>query len=870
MLLLCWSAGAADSRASADFRKDIQPLLKEYCYDCHGDGANKGGVAFDEFKSDQALLENHDLWWNVLKYTRAGIMPPDKKPRPTSEQQARLANWIKYGVFRIDPKNPDPGRVTVRRLNRNEYRNTIRDLMGIDFHAEAEFPPDDTGYGFDNIGDVLTLSPMLLEKYLGAARAIVNEAVPTVSRVIPEQIIAGSRFRTNSIGAMLGGGRNRPDTFISLPYDEPAKLSSSFRAKQAGKYEVIVEVVARGAFNFDPGTCNMTFKADDKELLKQEFAWQDGKNYRLKSEQEWTPGDHALTFELQPGKPTEREANRIQLRLISVTVRGPMDPQYWAKPPNYERFFTRDVPEKPDARRQYAREVLNNFAKKAYRRPVEAAVVDRLVNLSESIYSQPGKTFEFGIAQAMAAMLASPRFLFRMEEIESSPAAKGASIASVDEYSLASRLSYFLWSTMPDDELFGLAERGELRKNLPAQVKRMLADARSEALVENFTGQWLQTRDVDGIIINAREVLARDAGTEKEMREQQAAFQAALAARPQGARGGLTNLLGGTNGMAGSTNLSGTNLFARGNRGFNGFRNRFTQPRIQLDNDIRAAMKKETQMAFSTVMREDRSISELIESDYTFLNQKLAAYYGLTNLNVTGTEMRRVTLPPDSPRGGILTDGSVLVVTSNPDRTSPVKRGLFILSNVLGTPAPPPPGNVPALEVAEKDIKDHEPTLRESLALHREKPLCASCHSRMDPLGLAFENFNALGSWRDSERKQPIEAGGKLITGESFKNVHELKHLLVTQRRGDFYRCLTEKLLTYALGRGLEYYDSETVDRILQQLEQNDGRLQTLLTSIIDSAPFQKARTEANAVTADSDEPSKSPGETKQLAKNPK
>jgi hypothetical protein len=553
-----------------------------------------------------------------------------------------------------------------------------------------------------------------------------------------------------------------------------------------------------------------------------------------------------------------------------------MDKQYWAKPPNYDRFFPRDVPESAAGRRQYARELLGSFATKAYRRPVDDASVNRLVKLAESIYSQPGKTFEVGIAQATAAVLASPRFLFRMEESESNTP-RGARFASVDEYALASRLSYFLWSTMPDEELFRLAERGELRKNLPAQVKRMLEDSRSEALVENFTGQWLQTRDVDGITISAREVLARDNGTEREMRDQQAAFQSAQAERQRAQAIARTNAAfaatnqfaqfgrgnrgnRGTNGFNGTNGFGGTNRFGFGfNRG-----GRFGQPRIQLDNDVRAAMKRETQMAFGTVMRENRSVRELLECDYTFLNQKLAGYYGLTNVDVTGTEMRRVTLPPGSPRGGILTHGSVLTVTSNPDRTSPVKRGLFILGNVLGTPAPPPPGNVPALELAEKDIKDHDPTLRESLALHREKPLCASCHNRMDPLGLAFENFNALGTWRESERKQPIDAAGKLITGESFTSVHELKHLLVTERRADFYRCLTEKLLTYALGRGLEYYDAETVDQIVQRLDREDGRFLALLTGIIESAPFQKMRTQATP--PNDSKPAEKSGTTKRVA----
>ena len=258
-------------------------------------------------------------------------------------------------------------------------------------------------------------------------------------------------------------------------------------------------------------------------------------------------------------------------------------------------------------------------------------------------------------------------------------------------------------------------------------------------------------------------------------------------------------------------------------------------------------MQRETDMVVSSIMHEDRSVTELIESDYTFLNQKLAKVYGITN--VAGTEMRRVSLSPDSPRGGVLTEGSVLVVTSNPDRTSPVKRGLFVLDNFLGTATPPPPPNIPSLEAAEHDFKDHQPTLREALQIHRDKPLCASCHNRMDPIGLAFENFNALGMWREKERGQVIETPGKLVTGEAFDNVRELKHLITHEHRQDFYRCLTEKLLTYALGRGTEYYDLETIDQIVQRLNQEDGRISALIMGVIESAPFQKERTRATAVS---------------------
>lgn len=689
-VLICILAGqlfsftrAAEVSGAAEFHKDIEPVIRQYCYDCHGDGAKKGGVAFDEFASDQAILTNRDLWWTALKYLRAGIMPPPKRDRPTPAEQLRIAGWIKSAVFAIDPKNIDPGRVTLRRLNRVEYRNSIRDLLGVDFDAETEFPPDDSGYGFDNIGDVLTLSPMLFEKYIAAAKTIVTQAV---------------------------------------------------------------------------------------------------------------------------------------------------------KSKNSNRFFSGTIPEDPAGRREYVRQHLRNFATKAFRRPVDDETVDRLASLAEEVYSQPGKNVEAGIAQGMEAVISSPRFLFHLEG-GISPAPSTNAWSPVDDYALASRLSYFLWSTMPDDELFRLAGQGQLRNNLAAQVQRMLKDPRSKELVRNFTGQWLQARDVEYIAINAKAVLARDSGRDGAFLDELAAFR------------------GKRDAQADNSDSNQTSGPAQHARPFRKFQE--DDPPLGFDHNLRQAMRNETEMFFASVVQEDRDVATLIDSDYTFLNERLAALYGLTNLNITGNEMRRVTLPPDSPRGGVLTEGTVLVVTSNPDRTSPVKRGVFVLSNILGTPPPPPPPNVPALEASEKGSANHGATLRDLLEAHRSQPLCASCHARMDPIGLAMENFNALGIWRDTERNQNIDAAGKLITGESFNNVRELKHILATKHREDFYRCLTEKLLTYALGRGLEYYDVETVDEIVQRLDQQNGRFSALLMGIIESAPFQKQRNQANPVFAYTIEPTK-------------
>ena len=496
-----------------------------------------------------------------------------------------------------------------------------------------------------------------------------------------------------------------------------------------------------------------------------------------------------MSIELQPTVPEEKKETIIDLFINKMTIEGPLEKSQWVKTENYERYFPRAVPDGAKQRRAYATELLTAFAQKAYRRPLtpDDDAGTRLAALAEAHYREPGKTFEQGVAHAMAAVLSSPRFLFRLEV----PAAhaQSALVADVDEYSLASRLSYFLWSTMPDDELMGLAARGELRRNLPAQVKRMLADPRADNLARNFTGQWLQARDVEGIASNPREIYIRDAGEEGALRDLRKAWRAQDEA--------TAKKLADVHRPAGGC-------------------------KPDFDNDMRKAMRQETEMYFGYVVREDRPGHRAHRQQLHFRQRQARQLYGLPG--VTGPEMRKVTLPAGSPRGGVLTQGSALFVTSNPDRTSPVKRGLFVLANFLGTPPPPPPANVPALEASEEDFKGHEPVLRDILKVHRENPACASCHNRMDPIGLAFENFNALGMWRDTERKQPIAAQGNLITGETFNSVAELKRILANDHRQEFYATLSRKLLTYASGRGTEYYDVETIDGIVKRLNASDGR----------------------------------------------
>jgi hypothetical protein len=510
----------------------------------------------------------------------------------------------------------------------------------------------------------------------------------------------------------------------------------------------------------------------------------------------WQPRAHEISFEVVPQPPrSERGGGAgqapapvvrpqnvpgptgVTARIVAVTVRGPLSPEHWRSPENYVRFFPGGpAPAGGPERDRRAAEVLRAFATKAFRRPAETAVVDQLVGLARQVYAEPGRTFEEGVARAMMAVLASPRFLFR---IEPPPAGGDGRPGPIDEYALASRLSYFLWSTMPDEELFRLAGRGELRSNLRAQIARMIAEAKSQAFVRDFTGQWLQARDVETVPINARVVLGPGAPRNRD-------------------------------------------------------------GRIEFDGAFRRMMRSETEKFFEHVLRADRSVLELVDSDYAFLNERLASHYGIPG--VSGEELRRVTLPPGSPRGGVLTQGTVLAVTSNPTRTSPVKRGLFILENVLGVPPPPPPPDVPELEASKKEFAGREPRLSEILALHRADKLCHSCHARMDPLGLALENFNALGAWRETEAGQRIDPAGMLVTGERFADVRELKRVLVRERRMDIYRCLTEKLLTYALGRGLEPPDIQTVDLITERLAREEGRMSALMLGVIESVPFQNQR----------------------------
>jgi hypothetical protein len=847
------------------YHADVEPILEERCYQCHGGDDNQTPVAFDKLKTDDAIANNPDFWLKVLRNTRSHIMPPAGQDPPTPQEQATLDNWIEYSAFGIDPDRLDPGRQTIRRLNRTEYHNTIQDLLGVDFDVDTNFPSDDIGYGFDNIGDVLNVSPMLMEKYVQAAQTIVSDGVEVNPRAMAVIAVPGNRFAdaaSNASGGPRNGGRGGGGPgggSLDLNYSNEAKVTHTFNVAFEGDYDLILDWNVKGSFNFAPARCTIAYAIDGKSQDARDYAWHDDYSGSDQISVHWTPGKHTFTITLHPLKPrpgseaaaalaaadspppaladgvkpagpdaqqsppedAAKPANpaaaapanvpqpdaagapkpragtprgnfppqpppTVSFRILKLRLQGPRDEAHWTASPGYKKFFTRpQVPQDDPGRRQYARQILLPFATRAFRRPVPADTIDRLVDIAVTVGDAPDGTFEKGVAQAMVAVLASPRFLYRIETPD--PAVGNSQSADCDEYTLASRLSYFLWSTMPDDELFNLAAAGELRKNLPAQITRMLADPRSQNLVNNFTGQWLQSREVGSVSINPHEIMLRE----------------------------------------------GVNV------PFN----------TQIPAAVRTALEQEPQAYFAYVMHNDRSVKEFLDSDYTFLNQALAQYYQIPG--VSGPQMRKVTLDPATLRGGALTMGSTLMVTSNPTRTSPVKRGKWVLENILGAPAPPPPPDIPPLELAANQFKDKQPTLREILAAHRANPQCASCHDRMDPLGLAMENFNAQGLFRKQELNQPIDASGQLVTGEKFNDIRDLKRALVENHLDEFYRCLTEKLMTYATGRGMEYYDMPTIDKIVERLDHDDGRFSALLLGVIESAPFQEQRVVNHSVLAE-------------------
>lgn len=767
LLLSTVPGGSYAAPVAEDFKKSFEPLLAQYCYDCHADGVDKGDFTLDAYSNLDEHLGDRELWLRVWENLRSHLMPPADKDQPTDDERVQLAAWIEKNVFKLDPANPDPGRVTIRRMNRQEYRYTVRDLLGIDFNVSDALPPDDTGYGFDTIGDVLSISPMLMEKYLDAARKIVESTVRPQESKLPVVSLTPQYFKAPA---------PLKKTAEWLPFDQPVEVKRKQVFEHAGEYQITVEYKTQGSDEATGHAATLALRVNDAEIATETLGWDNRSSIKFSAKAKLVEGDNVFSLvTTETEKPQEGEKT-LNLVVSSVTVMGPLDGRVKVYPKEYYRVFFKGGPAKEPAQREaYAREVLQRFADRAFRRPVDESTLDRLVNLYRIAAAEPKTAFENAVGYAVTAVLASPRFLFRAET-QPEPDNPGK-VVPIDEFALASRLSYFLWSSLPDAELFELAQKGELRANLADQVDRMLEDPKSQRFIENFVGQWLMTRDVEGINIDPRRILG----------------------------------------------------FKNQEDGFKVFGRRQRQ-----------AMRLETEMLVAYLLKENRSALELFTADYSFLNEPLAKFYGIEG--VKGEQMRKVSLPKESKRGGILTHGSLLVVTSNPTRTSPVKRGLFVLENLLHTPAPPAPPDVPTLEEVKKEAGKKKMTMRETMVVHREKALCASCHARMDDLGLALENFNAIGMFRAEEEGQPIDTAGKLITGEKFSTVAELNQILATSRRQDFYRCITSKLLTFALGRGMEYYDSTSIDKIVAELEKEGGKMRTLIHAVVNSTPFQKRR----------------------------
>ena len=751
-----------------EFHKKIEPLLQDYCYDCHGDGAKKGDFTLDEFANTSAFLDDQKVWLRIWENLRTEMMPPaKKKSQPTPDERKELVSWIEKRIFNLDPENPDPGRVTIRRMNREEYQNTIGDVVGVRFNANDNFPSDDTGFGFDTIGDVLTISPLLMEKYLGAAEEIAGLALPLdAGKPKPIEIDAGN-FKDR------GGSQ----TACFMEADIAQTVTAKRRLDAGGQYEMEVAYTSQSEGGRPKGqTGKWRIVVDGKQLHEIEIDSNKFLRDQFVAKLELPKGEHRFEFVIVPGDKGEGSGTagvRVdKFRLKRLGADGSWD----LYPESYQRIFVDGLaPSDKGKQAAYMREIVENFALRAFRRPPRKKLVDQITALALLKSGEKGAKFADGVRLAVTATLASPSFLFR-SEVQAEPDNPGK-VVPLDEYALASRLSYFLWSSAPDEALLDLAAKGELRADLRGQVDRMLADKKANRMVENFVGQWLQARDLPGRSIDVRRILR-----ERDRRKADRIFN------------------GGT----------------------------------------RRDMKMETEEFFRHVLVKNRPILELLNADYSFLNENLAKFYGVSG--VRGNEFRKVEFDEGARgRGGLLGQGTFLIVTSQSTRTSPVKRGLFVLDNILGTPAPPAPPNIPELEETEEKLKEGA-TMRQLMEVHREKALCASCHERMDPIGLALENFNALGQWRDEEDGEVIDSAGKLVTGEKFTNVMALKTILATSRKQDFYRCLTEKMLTYALGRGVEYYDAPTVDDIMAQLEKEGGGMKDLIYSLTESVPFQKRR----------------------------
>ena len=733
----------------ATYHKEVLPVFENYCYDCHGDGSKKGEFALDAYQDIGSMTAHRDVWKRVREHIDYRLMPPPDEAVPNDGERKMLLDWIDAAVFPTDPANPDPGHITLRRLNRNEYQNTLTDLLAARVDVASLLPPDDSGHGFDNNGDVLTISPLHMERYLEAARTALEAAIHPGPMPMPKRKVNGRD---------LNGDGNRSDMGWLLFTNGEA--ATSFQVTEAGLYRLVVTASGTPAMRIPPefelkvnGAVVAKRMAEKPEHRPESFAHE----FRIDEEKDLRVAVNFVNDAWFPEQsdPAQRDRN---LLVHSITLEGPLDGPPPKKPASHRRIYGEPQAGESDA--AYMTRVLTRFGRNAFRRPPQDGEIERYLAFIE-VAEKNGEGIEHAIRMALEAMLVSPSFLFR-EEPADGESTGGRTL--ITEHALASRLSYFLWSSMPDEELLALADQGKLRAQLDSELARMIRSKKSEAFVSNFAGQWLQLRDL----------------------------HAASPSRHH-------------------------------------FRN--------FDRSLTRDMRLETEALFRHVLRENLPARTLLDADFTFINQRLAEHYGIPG--VEGRELRRVSLAGTSRRG-ILNHASILTLTSYPTRTSPVLRGKFILENILATPPPPPPPNIPQLEAPEN--RRESLSLREQMERHRDDPACSSCHALMDPIGFGLENFDGVGAWREQENQRPIDPSGKLASGESFATADELRSIIAADYEPQFRRALASKLLTYALGRGTDWYDRPAIEEITLKVQGDEARFHALIRAVVESVPFQYRR----------------------------
>ena len=750
-------------------------LLDRYCISCHNERQAIAGLSLDRMDVASPGAEA-ELWEKVVRKVHTGTMPPPNMPQPSQDERRALVTWMETSLDAASVAKPNPGRTeTLRRLNRTEYQNAVRDLLALDIDSASLLPSDESGHGFDNV-TVGDLPPTLLDRYISAAQKISRLAIGSTQSSMQADVIR------------LPADLTQENHMPGLPIGTRGGASISYTFAQDGEYDIQMWLARDLSGNVgglrEPSPHELVLLLDREPVATFTIEKPVGddttldKDLKARIAVRAGPHDIGVTFVRAGSSLVETARQPLQSRfnerrhprtgpaIDQVSVTGPHVAKGAENTPSRRRLFVCQ-PDGADKAKEAgcAKIILATLMRRAYRRPISKAAVE-----GPMAFYREGRAegdFDSGIGRALSAVLVNPEFLFRVETDSTKAPAGGA--YAISDLELASRLSFFLWSSIPDDELLDAAIAGRLSRpeELEKQTRRMLADRRSLNLSTNFAGQWLRLRNLEAVTPNAR-------------------------------------------------------LFP------------------DFDDNLRQAFRQETELFLDSVLREDRSVRTLIRADYTFLNERLAKHYGIPN--IYGSRFRRVTLAPESRRGGLLRHGSVLSVTSYATRTSPVIRGVYVLENIFGAPPPPPIPNVPALD--ESTVSANLP-MRERLAAHRSNPVCASCHRTIDPVGFSLENFNAVGQWREYEGEgEPIDVSGALPGAGEFRGVAGLEDALLS-RPDVFAGALTEKLLTFALGRGVEYYDAPAVRKIVRDTAKDGYRFSSIILGIVKSTPFQMRRAAA-------------------------